>query len=72
MKLFLPTLIVVGIMALAGLYVWIMDPILHFTQDPGPDLSSSDNYVVVDKYNSDSTLQLSVNFSLIFPAYNEV
>jgi dolichyl-phosphate beta-glucosyltransferase len=71
LKLFLPTLIVFGIISLVGLYVWILDPILHFTHSPGPDLSNSDNYLVVDKYEDDPALQPSVNFTIIFPAYNE-
>ncbi len=71
-KLFLPTIIVLGVVLLAGLTIWVMDPILHFTHHPGFDLSDSENYLVVDKYEEDPSMQPSVNFTIIFPSYNEV
>lgn len=70
-KLFLPTVIVLGVVLFAGLTIWVMDPILHFTHHPGFDLSDSENYLVVDKYEEDPSMQPSVNFTIIFPSYNE-
>lgn len=72
LKLLLPSFIIIGGAAFVALYIWIMDPIMHFTSPPGPDLSSTESYLVVDKYDNDPSLQPSVNFTVIFPAYNEV
>lgn len=71
-KLFLPSIIMIAVVVIAGLYVWIMDPILHFTQSPGIDLNNKDSYLVVDKYEQDPDVQPGVNLTVVFPAYNEV
>eukprot|EP01033_Poteriospumella_lacustris_P000542 gene542-367_t len=70
-KLFLPSIIMIAVVVIAGLYVWIMDPILHFTQSPGIDLNNKDSYLVVDKYEQDPDVQPGVNLTVVFPAYNE-
>lgn len=62
----------IAAVVVAGLYVWVMDPILHFTQPPGIDLSDKESYLVVDKYEQDPDVQPSVNLTVVFPAYNEV